>query len=132
MARLRLIPIHLLCHSLTKRRGMRQQLSRKGKSKQNINSQSPTSSTTSNITPNTIHTNTPTNRPVKRTKITKTLRIENFVDRMSENEQEDLEFHYFQLEYHLLLLKIHLLFNFFTVLGHLSSCQIEGNLLMNY
>jgi hypothetical protein len=61
------------------------------KSKQNVNSQVSTTSTihTSTITPNTT---THTNIPVKRTKITKTSRIENFIDRMSEEEQEDLEF----------------------------------------
>jgi hypothetical protein len=61
------------------------------KSKQNVNSQVSITSTihTPTITPNTT---THTNIPVKRTKITKTSRIENFIDRMSEEEQEDLEF----------------------------------------
>ncbi|CAB4432167.1 unnamed protein product [Rhizophagus irregularis] len=43
---------------------------------------------TPTITPNTTHTNI----PVKRIKITQTSKIENFVDRMSEKEQDDLEF----------------------------------------
>lgn len=71
------------------------------KSKQNVNSQVNTTSTTQTptIAPNTTHTDTPDipdtpmmNRPVKRIKITKTSKIENFADRMSEEEQKDLEF----------------------------------------
>ncbi|UZO00531.1 uncharacterized protein OCT59_011654 [Rhizophagus irregularis] len=60
------------------------------KSKKNINLQGSTTSTihTPTITPNTTHTNI----PVKRIKITKTSKIENFVDRISEEEQDDLEF----------------------------------------
>ena len=57
--------------------------------KQNDTSQSSTYNTTPNITPNitsnTTHMNTFANRPVKRTKITKTPRIENFIDRMTRN-----------------------------------------------
>ena len=62
------------------------------KSKQNINSQNSTSSIVPNTITNTTHINRPTNRPVNRIKITKTPKIENFIDRMSEKEQEDLEF----------------------------------------
>ncbi|CAB5392569.1 unnamed protein product [Rhizophagus irregularis] len=60
------------------------------KSKKNINLQGSTTSTihTPTITPNTTHTNI----PVKRIKITKTSKIENFIDRISEEEQDDLEF----------------------------------------
>ena len=72
------------------------------KSKQNVNSQGFNSNaqnntpniipnTAPNIIPNTIP-NALTNRPVKRTKKTKTSNIGNFVDRMGEEEQEDLEF----------------------------------------
>jgi len=65
------------------------------KSKQNVNSQgfnSNAQNITPNITPNTAPSNAPTNRPVKRIKKTKTSNIGNFVDRMGEEEQEDLEF----------------------------------------
>ncbi|PKK66237.1 hypothetical protein RhiirC2_714997, partial [Rhizophagus irregularis] len=60
------------------------------KSKKNINLQGSTTSIIHipTITPNTTHTNI----PVKRIKITKTSKIENFVDRISEKEQDDLEF----------------------------------------
>ena len=56
------------------------------KSKQNINSQNSTSSIVPNTITNTTHINRPTNRPVNRIKITKTPKIENFIDRMSEKE----------------------------------------------
>src|SRR5271154_6413053 len=62
------------------------------KSKQNINSQDSTSSIAPNTITNTTYINRPTNGPVKRIKITKTPKIENFIDRMSEKEQENLEF----------------------------------------
>ncbi|CAB4405482.1 unnamed protein product [Rhizophagus irregularis] len=60
------------------------------KSKQNVNSQIFTASTihTPIITPNTTHINI----PIKQIKITKTSKIESFIDRMSKEEQEDLEF----------------------------------------
>jgi hypothetical protein len=66
------------------------------KSKQNVGSQDSipkTTQSTPNITPNSV---TPTNRPIKRIK---TQKIENFVDRMSEEEQESLEFQLAQALY---------------------------------
>ncbi|GBC05804.1 hypothetical protein RclHR1_06430005 [Rhizophagus clarus] len=68
------------------------------KSKQNVGSQNSIPETTQfhpNIALNSILTDTP-NRPVKRIK---TQKIESFVDRMSEEEQEDLEFQLAQALY---------------------------------
>ncbi|CAB4460063.1 unnamed protein product [Rhizophagus irregularis] len=67
--------------------------------KQNVGSQDSILKTTQslpNIVLNSIPTDTLTNRPVKRIK---TQKIENFIDRMSEEEQENLEFQLAQALY---------------------------------